>query len=308
MTIVSTDFLAALMTNFKVIYKTAFDAADAAALYKKIVTVFPSNTDKETYAWLGTVPKMREWVDERVFEGLLGHDFSIKNKHFEVSMDVDRDTLEDDKYGMITPRIQQLADEAARYPDELVFLLWDDGALGVLGKAFDDAVYFKADREIGGSGVINNIVAGAYSASAEVIRTGIGLAVQQMKMFKDDKGRVMNLQPDTLLCSPTMEIAVRNALLPGVAGTTRPETAWVKNILVHPGLTSGTGKDYYLACTGKPLKSVFFQNRKSPEFVSMDKPDSPEVFMRRRLLYGVDARYNVGWGDPRYAVMVNCDD
>jgi len=305
--IVTTDFLAALMTNFRVIYQTSFDAAEKVAAYKALVTEFPSNTDLETYAWLGTVPKMKEWVDERTLEALLHHDFSIKNKHWEATIGVDRDALEDDKYGMLTPRIKQLGDEAARHPDELVFSLWDDGAVGTIGKAFDGDVFFYATRVIGDSGTINNIAAGDYGGDTTKILAGLAQAAQQMRMFKDDRGRVMNLTPDTIICSPLKEMLIRNALLPSVAGTVRPETAWVKNIIVHPGITSGAtaGFDWYLVCTSKPIKPVFFQNRKAPEFVSMDKPTDVEVFMRRKLLYGVDSRYNVGWGDPRYAVMVD---
>lgn len=308
MAVVTSDFLAGMMTNFRVLFKTAFDAADIEANWRKLCTEFPSDTDLETYAWLGTVPKMREWTDVRVFKGLLKHDFSIRNKDFEATIEVDRNTIEDDKYGMITPRIKQLGDEAARYPDELVFNLLNDGATGAIGKAFDDEVFFYATREIGESGTINNIAAGTYGATSAKIRLGVAAAVLLIRSFKDDRGRYMNLVPDTLLCSPTMEIAIREALLPSIAGTVRPETAWVKNIVVSPYLTSGSNRDYYLVCTSKALKFIFFQNRKSAEFVSLDKPDSQDAFMRRHLYYGVDMRCNVGWGDPRYAVMIDTSD
>lgn len=309
MAVVTSDFLAGLMTNFRAIFKTTFDAADVEAFWKKLATQFPSNSDKETYAWLGTVPAMREWLAERAAFGLLGYDFSITNKDYEGTIAVDRNTLEDDKYGMITPRIRQLAEEAARYPDELIFKLINDGKTGSIGKAYDGTAYFANTRTIGDSGNIDNLIAGAYGATAAKIRSGIGAATTAMRKFKDDRARPMNLTPDTLVCPPDIEIAIRDALLPAVAGTVRPEAAIVKNIIVsaHLGVGDGSG-DYYLFCTTKPLKPVFYQLRKAPEFVSLDKTDSENVFLRRQILYGVDMRCNVGWGDPRYGVMVDTSD
>jgi len=120
----------------------------------------------------------------------------------------------------------------------------------------------------------------------------------------------MNIMPDTIVCSPAMEIAIRTALVPAVAGTERPEMAYVKQVVVSPFLTSGAtaGHDYYLLACGYPLRPIFFQKRKTPEFTALDQPTSEEVWKRKRILYGVDARYNVGFGDPRYAVMVDCSD
>ena len=46
----------------------------------------------------------------------------------------------------------------------------------------------------------------------------------------------------------------------------------------------------------RPLKPIILQIRKRPEFVSMDRPDDENVFMRKKFRYGVDDRKNVGFG------------
>lgn len=298
--VVTTDFLAAMLTNFRVIFETEFPAAEAAADYKKIVTEFPSNSDKETYAWLGTVPKMREWIDERVPRGLLASDFTITNKHYEASLAVDKDTLEDDKYGMIGPRVKNLAQEAGRHPDELVFTLLN---LGHSTAAFDGTNFFADTRTIGESGNIDNLLGMACSGDATEVRAGIKAAVIAMRKYKDDRGRPMNLKPDAIICPPDMEMLIREALLPSIAGTHRPEEAYVKEIIASPWLTSTV--DWYMLCTAMVLKPIFFQNRKRPEFTALDQPTSEQVWKRREVLYGVDARYNVGFGDPRYAIKLD---
>ena len=307
MAVVSSDFLAAMLTGYRIIFETEFPAAEEATDYKKIATITNSQTDRETYRWLGTVPQMQSWSDERVLRGLLGHDFTIVNDHYEATIQVDRDAYEDDKYSQVSIRVKQLAQEAARYNDQVVFTLLNAGHTAL---AFDGTAFFAAARTIGASANINNIVAGAYSATAAVIRTGIGLAVLAMRRFEDDRGRPMNLVPDTIVCAPEKEILIREALQPGIAGVVRPETAWVKDIIVSPYLTEGAtaGHDWYMLCTKRVMKPIIYQLRKNPEFVSMQKPDDYPVFMRRAFLYGVDDRFGVGFGDPRYAVKLDCSD
>ncbi|WP_054007880.1 Mu-like prophage major head subunit gpT family protein [Cypionkella psychrotolerans] len=58
----------------------------------------------------------------------------------------------------------------------------------------------------------------------------------------------------------------------------------------------GAGTPWFLMCTKQPVKPLLFQSRKAPEFVSRDKVTDDNVFDERMFKYGVDARYNVGYG------------
>jgi len=300
MAVVTSDFLAALLTGFRAVFVESFDAAKNATEYLKICSVFDSLTEKETYAWLGTVPKMSEWVDERVQHGLLGHDYTITNKHYEATLSVKRDALEDDKYGLIKPRVMQLAQEAARHPDELTFSLLDDGQTGL---AYDGTAFFANSRTIGDSANIDNLISAAGQTEAN-IRTDIGNAYKLMGLYQDDRGRPMGLIPDTIVCSPELVGTIVSALKPGVSGVERWESSVIKQIIVSPWI-DGDATDWYVLCTKAVLKPIFFQNRKKPEFTALDSPTSENVFMRNNILYGVDARYNVGYGDPRTAIVIN---
>ena len=53
---------------------------------------------------------------------------------------------------------------------------------------------------------------------------------------------------------------------------------------------------WYLLDTSRALKPLIFQNRKSPEFTLMTRPDDERVFMSGEYRYGVDTRCNVGFG------------
>jgi len=67
----------------------------------RVATQIKSNKPTETYAWLGGVPNLREWKDERITEALLESDFAIKNYSWESTIAVDRDALEDEKSSSI---------------------------------------------------------------------------------------------------------------------------------------------------------------------------------------------------------------
>lgn len=58
----------------------------------------------------------------------------------------------------------------------------------------------------------------------------------------------------------------------------------------------GSGTPWFLMCTTRPIKPIIFQSRKTPEFVSKDKITDDNVFNERSFQYGIDARYNVGYG------------
>jgi phage major head subunit gpT-like protein len=53
---------------------------------------------------------------------------------------------------------------------------------------------------------------------------------------------------------------------------------------------------WYLIDESNSYRPIVFQNRKSPQFVSKDKPEDDNVFERNEFIYGVDARRNAGFG------------
>jgi phage major head subunit gpT-like protein len=58
----------------------------------------------------------------------------------------------------------------------------------------------------------------------------------------------------------------------------------------------GSGEPWFLMDLRRPIKPLILQIRKTPEFVALDKPDDQENFMRKKFMYGVDDRKNVGFG------------
>lgn len=58
----------------------------------------------------------------------------------------------------------------------------------------------------------------------------------------------------------------------------------------------GAGTPWFLLDVSKPIKPLIYQERKKPQFISKDQLTDENVFMRKKFLYGVDYRGNVGYG------------
>ena len=123
--IINPQNLRGIYTGFNTLFTQAFSSQQPT--YERIATVVPSTTDSETYAWLGDIPGMKEWIGDREIQNLTGSDYTIKNKDFELTVGVDRNAIEDDKIGLYRPSIQMLGESAAMHPDELVYDLLASG-------------------------------------------------------------------------------------------------------------------------------------------------------------------------------------
>lgn len=135
--------LSALYTAFLTAFNTGLGAAPSQ--YQRIATVVPSTTGTNEYGWLGRFPKMREWIGDRVINGMLTHGYSIKNKSFELTVGVDRDDIEDDNIGIYTPMMTEMGQAAAENPDELVFGLIKSGHSTL---CYDGQYFFDTDHPV----------------------------------------------------------------------------------------------------------------------------------------------------------------
>lgn len=58
----------------------------------------------------------------------------------------------------------------------------------------------------------------------------------------------------------------------------------------------GSGTPWFLLDVSRSLKPLILQIRKEFEFVSMTDLNSPNVFLNKEFVYGIDARMNAGFG------------
>ena len=132
-----------LFTGFKAAFNKGFEGAPSA--YKTISMIVPSSARSETYAWLGMLPRMREWIGDRIINNLQLHSYSITNRPFEQTIAVDRDDIEDDQYGVMTPLFAEMGRTAAEHPDQLIFDLLKTG---FAAKCYDNQYFFDTDHPV----------------------------------------------------------------------------------------------------------------------------------------------------------------
>lgn len=286
--IINPQSLRGIFVAFNTLFTKAFEGQKPT--FEKVATVVPSTTDSETYAWLGDIPGMREWVGDREIQNLSGSDYTIKNKDFELTVGVDRNAIEDDKIGLYNPSIQMLGESAALHPDELVFTLLSSG---FKEKCFDGKAFYAADHAVGKAAVSNKLTAALTPESYKTARA-------MMMSYKNSKGRSLGLVPNLLVVPPALEAAARDILVADFVNGTKNTMQGTAEIHVEPNLKTDT--EWHLLCTNRPIKPLIFQQRKKAKFVSKTSETDDNVFMSKKFIYGVDSRGNAGFGFWQMAV------
>jgi len=281
--IVNSANLKGIFVGFNTLFNQALDSQQP--LYEQIATVTPSTTDTETYAWLGDIPGMREWIGDREIQNLSGSDYSIKNKDFELTVGVPRNAIEDDKVGIYKPSIQMLGQAAALHPDELVFELL---AKGFTALCYDGKPFFSTSHKVGKNNVSNMGTAKLSKEAYIAARTGI-------MSLTNSKGRPLNLIPNLLVVPPALEADALDILVADQINGTKNTMAGTAKPLVVPQL-AGSDTAWYLLCTNKPIRPLIYQMRQKAKFVSLTAETDNNVFMRKEYLYGADNRGNAGFG------------
>ncbi len=149
--IINSGNLQTLYRGFNAAFREGFGQAPAD--HAPLTLDVSSMTRTEEYGWLGQFPGMKEWVGERVLRGIKEHGYSIRNRKFEATVEVIRDDIEDDHYGVYRPLFAEMGRVAAAHPCEMAF--------GQLKAGFDTLCYdgqyfFDTDHPDGQGGSVSN--------------------------------------------------------------------------------------------------------------------------------------------------------
>lgn len=231
----------------------ALEQYDGALWADMIANVFESNQDTETYAGLGQVPQLREWVGGKQAKGFNELSVKITNKDWESTLRIKNKDRRRDKSGQIAARIGELAQRAVAHRMTLLSAIIDGGTSTAItfpsgGAAtvscYDGQPLFSASHKIGATAV-NNIVSNSIATAATYLGTNVGTgsttnpspammaysilnAVQQLYGFTDDQKQPLNeLARKFVVMVPIPYVGAANAAVRGQflgVGYTNPLT------------------------------------------------------------------------------------
>ncbi len=193
--IVDAPNLASLFVNIKTSFMKAFEAVEPK--WQKIATLVPSTSKTNDYKWLGTWPKLREWLGERIIERLAGHSYSIANKKYTATIAIDADDIDDDNIGGLAIQAADSGQSAAEWPDDLVFPLLENG-FGNL--CFDGQPFFDIDHPNGDEGVFSNLGTKKLNATdLAKAKASYGDGREKLLTMTDSTGHRLKIRPNLLV-------------------------------------------------------------------------------------------------------------
>jgi len=263
--------------------------------FQDITTEIKSNKGSEEYAWLGENPGLTEWLDERKVKALSEYSFLIKNKDFESTIGIDRNAIDDEQYGQIKIRVGNMAGTAKKSYDKILIERIENGHQEA---CYDGQNFFDTDHSERDSGIQTN-----YSASGKALSaTTLKEVITTMGDYKDDRGNPSGITPSHIVVPSSLRFAAKELLFPKSRDADR-ELEGELELVVNPYLTNNGANSawYVLDLVSRPVRPFIYQNRKDIQFTALDNPDSPELFWRKKIHYGVDSRFNFAFGDWRQA-------
>lgn len=180
---------------------------------------FNSDQESETYAWLGMVPAMREWIGGRNPKSLSETSLTLTNKEYEATLDILLKDWRRDKTGQYEVRVREMTTRGGN-PHWASLLC----ALILAGEStvcYDNQYFFDTDHSEGSSGKQSNLLSIDISALATSVHGSttapspgevsicIQRAIQAIMGFKDDQG-----EPFNETASQFMVVAGTNLLEP----------------------------------------------------------------------------------------------
>lgn len=259
-----------------------------------------STSASETYGWLGQVPQMQKWVDERKIRGLSENKYEIFNEDYEATLGVKRNDIEDDKLGAIKIRIADLARRAATHPWKLII---DAVMAGSTALCYDGQAFFSASHVEGNNQTAQSNIVSRTGNTVALTKADFLSAVAKLQSFKDDQGEPYNEGELklTVLAHPAQRGVMEELFKAAVISQTTNVLVGAANVIYSSRLTSTT--NWYLFETGSSMKPFIKQIRKPVEFNALEN-ESDQGFMRKVFAYGVDYRIGIGYGLWQKAIYV----
>lgn len=299
---ITSAVLAALDVTLRANFNKSYQSSDGYMPWADRVAVrVPSDSTKNTYPLVVDSGAIREWNGgERHYNTPVESSFELTNKKYELSYEVSRDWIEDDKTGLILPTIRGAGRKYRIHPDNLLAAVFNANPATIDGRAlFHDAHYKNGRNAAGGTFDNDKGLRALTPTNAATTRA------EMLALTGPDGDPMVNPGAKmTLIVPPSresdaMEIAGAQYFPDGSGGVKQNVMAGKYDVLVIPQLEALSSTTWYMGDLSDPDDRPFtFQERVPLEFVQLFNPTDPNVFNYDVFRWGTRVRYVAGPGNP----------
>ncbi len=290
-------------------FLAASEEADVLPWIRAISWETDSDSATETYASLGSAPRMTQWGDgPRPVEDSIEQSFVVPNNDWANAVKISAKDFRRQKFGEFDRLVGDLAVAGRTHPNELALSRIQDFETTIT--AYDGQLYFDTDHLSGISGVQSNdldfpAVTGAVPTIAE-IRDAISAAVIAQRGYLNDKARpyMQGSGGSYLVLCPTNQLAkfstaLYSDTLQGTGGAIDNSLRQLRGTtfeLVDDATLDATWGttlvQFALFRIDGPGNALVIQEE-VPLTPDGDGINAYELFTNKRLLFGAQRAYNL---------------
>lgn len=295
----TTAALAALKTTVSKVFRER-TALTPQTKSLGLYSVVPSTSKSNTYDWLADLAGLNEWIGPRAVEGMKERSFVAVNRHFQKTIGLDRNSLDDSPdsaIGDMQMRLEMLLEQADLLEDDLI--LNPSGAaipgllaLGASTVCYDGQFFFDTDHPVELDGVISGTQSNYEASAFALTSANFQTARARMMAFRGEGGRSRRAMPNLLVVPPALEKAAHDIVTAqfGSSGASNVQ-AGMAQVKVIPELSQISDTRWFLFDTISPGPKPFLMQVRSPlNLVQKTSETDDNVFHDREYLWGVDRR------------------
>lgn len=294
-------------------FQTKFNQARnlAPGFYRKLCMECPSSAQENVYGWLASLPQIGKKTGEYIKKRLQTLGYRLTNETWGGIIELQRESIEDDTYGMFAPTASLWGQRAGQVPDLELTQLLINAFSAAKGKDYTGSAFFAAGKKAHGKAVAftNNGVKKLSAANFEA-------ALADLIERRDAEGVPLYLGQDSsmlqlVVCSSDQSTAEAIVKVPTLAGGGANPNFQKAQLIVMPGLQSAAqasavindadARPWFLLDASQAVKPFIYQPRMSFEITPNFNLTSDAVFNEDVFQWKARGRMVLGYGLPEYA-------
>lgn len=288
-------------------FNKARDVLDGSGITEdiySIATEVKAVSGSSLFAWIGDVSGVREWLGSKTYGQLKEYNYVIRNREWYDGFALHKRDIRRNGLVNVPFHMNKLLTNHKDHKKEMIM---DALIAGDVNLAYDGIAFFS---NASGVRLNDNLLAGSGTSVAN-IQTDITAARVAMAKFVNERGKLLRMFPDTVVCPLALEASFRTIMESTAdpngahSGVANKEAGYIKKLIVDPALDADDVNDWYYIASTASIKPIILQKEDSnngQEFESViDEKDYPSV---GRLYYSIESIHNTGYGLPEVAVKI----